>query len=124
MCLAQRGGVRRKGKQRNYVRNCVSEMGNNLWVHKYKAFGKLKDTAQRKYWSEIFAAYKAVYAAASADASTPAQEERVAQLVAQTEEALQGGRGTGRASGRPSGALAAFYSGRVFRGSPQVSVWF
>ena len=87
MCLAQRGGVRRKGKQCNYVRNCVSEMGNNLWVHKYKAFGKLKETAQRKYWSEIFAAYQAVYAAASEDASTPAQQERVEQLVAQTDAA-------------------------------------
>jgi hypothetical protein len=30
MCLAQRG-VRRKGKQKNLVRNYVAEMGNNLW---------------------------------------------------------------------------------------------
>jgi hypothetical protein len=37
MCLAQRG-VRRKGKQKNLVRNYVAEMGNNLWPVKYRSF--------------------------------------------------------------------------------------
>ena len=85
MCLAQRG-VRRKGKQRNGVRNYVAEMGNNLWPIKYRAFGQLDEAAQRQYWAKTFAAYKAVYAAAGDDASTPEDEERVEQLVAQTEE--------------------------------------
>ena len=53
MCLAQRG-VRRKGKQRNGVRNYVAEMGNNLWPIKYKAFGQLDEAAQRQYWAKTF----------------------------------------------------------------------
>ena len=36
MCLAQRG-VRRKGVQKNAVRNYVAEMANNLWQTKYPA---------------------------------------------------------------------------------------
>jgi hypothetical protein len=85
MCLAQRG-VRRKGKQKNLVRNYVAEMGNNLWPVKYRSFAKLDEVAQRQYWAQIFAAYKGVYAAAADDASTAEEAERVEQLVAQTEE--------------------------------------
>ena len=85
MCLAQRG-VRRKGVQKNAVRNYVAEMANNLWQTKYPAFGELSVAARREYWSTIFRAYKAMYASASAPAATTEDEERAEQLVAQTEE--------------------------------------
>lgn len=85
MCLAQRG-VRRKGVQKNAVRNYVAEMANNLWQTKYPAFGELSVAARREYWSTIFRAYKAMYASASAPAATMEDEERAEQLVAQTEE--------------------------------------
>jgi len=85
MCLAQRG-KRRKGVQKNAVRNYVAEMANNLWATKYPLFGKLSVAEQRAYWSKIFGAYKAMYASASAPAATEEEEERAEQLVAQTEE--------------------------------------
>ena len=47
MCLAQRG-VRRKGVQKNAVRNYVAEMANNLWQTKYPAFGELSVAARRE----------------------------------------------------------------------------
>ena len=68
MCLAQRG-KRRKGVQKGSVRNYVAEMGNNLWDTKYPAFGKLPDAEQKRYWAQIFGAYKRMYAAASQPAS-------------------------------------------------------
>ncbi|EOD38198.1 hypothetical protein EMIHUDRAFT_98068 [Emiliania huxleyi CCMP1516] len=79
-------GVRRKGVQKNAVRNYVAEMANNLWQTKYPGFGELSVAARREYWSTIFRAYKAMYASASAPAATMEDEERAEQLVAQTEE--------------------------------------
>ena len=53
MCLAQRG-KRRKGVQKNSVRNYVAEMANNLWATKYPAFGQLEPSVQKAYWAKIF----------------------------------------------------------------------
>jgi hypothetical protein len=85
MCLAQRG-TRRKGVQRNAVRNYVSEMANNLWATKYPAFGELSEVQRRAYWSKVFTSYNAMYAAASSISESEEAEERAEQLVAQTEE--------------------------------------
>jgi hypothetical protein len=88
MCLAQRG-KRRKGRQKDLVRNYVAEMANNLWATKYAAFGRLDEAAQKSYWSKVFGGYKALYAAASQPTSTKEEEERAEQLVAQTERVYQ-----------------------------------
>ena len=71
------------------MRNYVSELANNRWATKYGAFGKLEDAQQKRYWSEIFTAYKALYASASKVTASPEEEERAEQLVAQTERVYQ-----------------------------------
>ena len=76
MCLAQRGAVRRKGLQKDLVHNYVAEMANNRWATKYPAFGKLEDAERKRYWAEIFGAYKAMYAAASQPTTTE-EEDRL-----------------------------------------------
>ena len=78
MCLAQRG-KRRKGVQKNAVRNYVAEMANNLWETKYALFGQLEDSVKKKYWSTIFTAYKSMYAAAYS--RTPSQGGRSGRLA-------------------------------------------
>ena len=85
MCLAQRG-TRRKGVQKNAVRNYVAEMANNLWDWKYPSFAKLDPIGKKEYWGKIFGGYQTMYAAASAPAATEAEEARAEQLVAQTEQ--------------------------------------
>ena len=52
MCLAQRG-TRRKGVQKNAVRNYVAEMANNLWDWKYPSFAKLDPIGKKEYWGKI-----------------------------------------------------------------------
>ena len=90
MCLAQRG-KRRKGRQKDLVRNYVAEMGNNLWATKYPAFGQLDGAEQQKYWAKVFGAYKALYAAAAQKITSEDAEleERVEELVANTERVYQ-----------------------------------
>ena len=85
MCLAQRG-TRRKGVQKNSVRNYVAEMANNLWDWKYPSFGKLDSASKKEFWGKVFGGYQTMYAAASAPTTTQAAEERAEQLVAQTEQ--------------------------------------
>ena len=88
MCLAQRGD-RRKGRQKDLVRNYVAELANNRWASKFSVFARLESDVKKRYWADVFGGYKAMYAAASRPAQDVQDAERAMQLVAQTERVLQ-----------------------------------